>query len=74
MAFLLFYFSDCMMCVPISFCILVIEPHNTLAQSAWGVEYANCISVECLVPTNKCPVCDIKQFDGKAPGLDLWGI
>ena len=41
-------------------------------QLAGAVEYADCISTEGLDPTtNACYGYDIKQFDGKAPALEL---
>ena len=42
--------------------------------SAGAVEYAVCISVEGLEPTNWCPRYDTKLSDGEASVLELWEI
>ena len=45
-----------------------------LSIKAWAVECIDCIFAEGCLP-NKCPTCDIKQSDGKAPlMLELWRI
>ena len=48
---------------------------NVLAQSAWAVEYTDCISAEELDPTNECPGYDTKPSDDEVPVmLELWGM
>ena len=42
---------------------------------AGAVEYTNCISAEIYPPnSNECSRYDIKQCDGEAPALEIWGM
>ena len=45
-------------------------------QSAGAVEFIDCISLQRskILPPNKCPGYDIKQSDGEAPALEIWGM
>ena len=56
-----------------------VSPASSLsvspAQLPGVEEYINRISAERLAPTpNQCPVHDIKQSDGEAPALGIWGM
>ena len=44
--------------------------------SAGAVEYTDCISAlgQDPLPANDCPRYDIKQSDGEAPALEIWGM
>ena len=47
-----------------------LKPFNCLAHLARAVEYTDCISEEVSdtpTPTNECPGCDTKEYDGEAP-------
>ena len=46
------------------------------AQSAWAVEYADCISAKMgkTPPLNKCPGYDTKWSEGEASVLKFWGM
>ena len=41
--------------------------HLLLAQLAWGVEYADCMSAENKTPSNECSWYDTKPSDNEAP-------
>ena len=44
-----------------------------VAQSAWTVEYTDCISAKALDSPNECPGYDTKQSDSDDPVmLELW--
>ena len=46
-----------------------------LAQSTKTVDWTDCISAECKMPTNDCPWFEIRQSDGEAPVvLEFWGM
>ena len=47
---------------------------DLIAHLTGAVEYTDCISPEELDFPNECPENDIKQSDGEAPVLELWGM
>ena len=55
---------------------LPYSPNLSLAQSAWAVEYTDCISAQGQdPPPNECPRYDTKQYDGEVPVmLEFWGM
>ena len=61
------------------FCLNIItrstQTRNVIAQSAWAVEYTNCMSAEWYKFPNKCTGYDTKQSDDKASiMLEFWGM
>ena len=52
-----------------------VEYHFINAQSAGAVEFIDCFFAEGYDTSNKCPVYDTKQFDGKVPVMqEFWGM
>ena len=56
--------------------IITQHPHSQTsppAEWAWALEYTDSLSA-LRPPPNECPVYDIKQPDGEAPVLEIWGM